>query len=176
MKSTSEIISIIVAQLGHIQMRVGAATHIQQQQPNHSQFRTPDYITNNVDLIYADIFTSVLYIVAHSDTKSVTCIGTESYEELEGRYKRIRQILASSDSFRGVTPTNTLASNRKSSAGVHDDHVLIAFSLKEVRPTAELGRYRVAGDIVAFYDGENQAVVNLTDDNQEKDTLSICVQ
>lgn len=71
------------------------------------------------------------------------CSGAESYEELESRGQRIRQILDSTDSFQSDTPTNAL---HKGEAGggwrggggdalssvSQEGRVMVAFTLKEV--------------------------------------------
>lgn len=68
--------------------------------------------------------------------------GAESYEDLEGRGLRIRQILDSSDSFNSDTPLK--ASNRGEGSGdkrgggaypssaSQEGNVMVAFTLKEV--------------------------------------------
>lgn len=70
--------------------------------------------------------------------------GAESYEELESRGQRIRQILDSTDSFHSDTPTSALnrgeaGGGRKgigggafSSAISQEGRVMVAFTLKEV--------------------------------------------
>lgn len=68
--------------------------------------------------------------------------GAESYEDLEGRGQRIRQILDSSDSFNSDTPLKV--SNRGEGSGdkrgggafpssaSQEGNVMVAFTLKEV--------------------------------------------
>lgn len=75
-------------------------------------------------------------------------IGAESYEELEGRCKRIREILDTSDSFKSDTPTNSSGGGEggipgrrggggggmfSSSSASQEGKVFVAFTLKEVR-------------------------------------------
>lgn len=74
---------------------------------------------------------------------AISGAAAESYEEFEGRCRRIRDILELSDSFRGDTPTNAshFSNNhpgdilKGDSATSQDDRVFIAFTLKEVRTT-----------------------------------------
>lgn len=70
--------------------------------------------------------------------------GAESYEELESRGQRIRQILDSTDSFHSDTPTNALQRGEGGggwrggggdtlSSVSQEGRVMVAFTLKEVR-------------------------------------------
>lgn len=73
--------------------------------------------------------------------------GAESYEELESRGQRIRQILDSTDSFHSDTPTNAVhggdggggwrggggGGGQFSSTVSQEGRVMVAFTLKEVR-------------------------------------------
>lgn len=77
--------------------------------------------------------------------------GAESYEELESRGQRIRQILNSTDSFHSDTPTNAVhggdggggwkggSGGHFSSAVSQEGRVMVAFTLKEVRMVIESG-------------------------------------
>lgn len=71
--------------------------------------------------------------------------GAESYEELEARSQKIRQILSKSDSFRSDTPMNVFHGGDRAmfrmpgrvgaflTPDAHESGIMVAFKLKEVR-------------------------------------------
>jgi len=85
------------------------------------------------------------YMICDIVTHCAAAEGTESYEELESRGQRIRQILDSTDSFHSDTPSKALhrgeggggwrgnGGGAFSSAVSQEGRVMVAFTLKEVR-------------------------------------------